>query len=78
VPPRLVKTEADYEAALARVDELTSARPNTPEAKELALWVRLVEGYENRHYPIPLPDPVGTIRCRAATASARQDGTVAI
>jgi HTH-type transcriptional regulator / antitoxin HigA len=62
--PRLVKTEADYEAALARVDELMSARVGTPEADELDLWVHLVEEYENRHHPMPPPDPVEAIRFR--------------
>ncbi|OGV72729.1 MAG: hypothetical protein A3K19_02830 [Lentisphaerae bacterium RIFOXYB12_FULL_65_16] len=64
MPPRPIKTEADYEAALARVDKLMSARPGTPEGDGLVLWVHLVEDYEKRHYPIPLPDAEGTIRYR--------------
>jgi len=62
--PKLVKTEADYEAALARVSQLMSARPGTSEGDELELWAHLVEEYEEEHYPIDLPDPIAAIRFR--------------
>ena len=32
---RPVRTEEDYEAALARIDELMDAEPDTPEGDEL-------------------------------------------
>ena len=56
-----IKTEADYETALAEIEQLFEARPGTPAADRLEILTTLVEGYENHHYPIPLPDPVEAI-----------------
>lgn len=62
--PQVINTEADYEAALARVAELMDAQPESPEEKELALFALLVEQYEQEHFPIAPPDPVETILFR--------------
>jgi HTH-type transcriptional regulator/antitoxin HigA len=56
-----IKTEADYEAALEEVERLFGAKPNTPEADRLEVLTTLIEAYEERHYPIPLPDPIEAI-----------------
>ncbi len=57
-----IKTEKDYEEALAEIERLFDARPGTIEADRLEILTTLVEAYENRHYPIPLPDPVEAIK----------------
>ena len=62
--PKMIKTTAEYEAALARVDALMSAVPGSPEGEELELWVHLVEAYENTRYPIAPPEPIEAIRFR--------------
>lgn len=62
--PRLIKTEADHAEALARIEELFTAAPGTPEGDELDLLVTLVELYEEKAYPIGMPDPVAAIRFR--------------
>lgn len=62
--PRLIKTEADHAAALARIEELFAAAPGTPEGDELDLLVTLVGLYEETAYPIDLPDPIAAIRFR--------------
>jgi HTH-type transcriptional regulator/antitoxin HigA len=62
--PKVIKTTAEYKAALARVDVLMSAAPGTPEADELELWVHLVEAYEDTRYPIAPPEPIEAIRFR--------------
>jgi len=61
---KLIKTEADHEAALERIDQLFDAVPGTPEGDELDLLVHLVEAFEEREHPIGLPDPVEAIRFR--------------
>lgn len=61
---KLLKTEEDYKAALARIDELFDSRPGTPEADEMELLVALVEIYEKEHYPIDSPDPIAAIKFR--------------
>ena len=55
--PKVIKNETDYEADLARIDELMNADPGTPEGDELELLVTLVELYEKQVYPIGRPDP---------------------
>ncbi|MEW6262757.1 MAG: transcriptional regulator [Thermodesulfobacteriota bacterium] len=64
VKPKLIKTEADHQAALARIDELMAAEPETHEADELELLSALVEMYEEKHSPIFLPDPIEAIKFR--------------
>lgn len=57
-----IKTEADYEATLARVESLWGALPDTPEGDELEVLFILVEAYEAKHYPIAPPDPIEAIK----------------
>lgn len=58
---KVIKTETDYEAALERIEELMDAAPGTPEEDELDVLALLVETYENKQYPIEMPDPVEAI-----------------
>ena len=64
VAVRPVRSEEDYEAALARIDELMDAEPSTPEGDELDSLVTRVERYEEDHYPIGPPDAVAAIEFR--------------
>jgi len=59
-----IKTEEDYQKVLSRIDELMGAEPNTPEEDELELLVTLVELYEEKKYPIDMPDPIEAIKFR--------------
>jgi len=59
--PRIIKTEADYEAALAHVAGLMNAVPGSPDERELELFSLLIEQYEKEHFPIPLPDPIDAL-----------------
>jgi HTH-type transcriptional regulator/antitoxin HigA len=54
---RVLKTEEEYEAALARAYALMDAAPGSPEEDELDLLARLIEAYEQLHFPIDPPDP---------------------
>lgn len=47
-----IKNEADYEAALAAIDNLMGAAPDTPEGEKLDVLVTLVEDYEADVWPI--------------------------
>ena len=57
-----IRTEADYKAALDRIETLMDAHENTPEGDLLDVLVTLVEAYERKHYPVDFPDPVAAIR----------------
>jgi len=50
-----IRNDADYEVALARIELLFDAPAGTPESDELNLLARLVEAYEEKHYPISPP-----------------------
>ena len=56
-----IKTEKDYEDALAEIERLFDARPGTADGDRLEILTTLVEAYENQNYAIPLPDPVEAI-----------------
>ncbi len=58
---RPLRTEADYRAALAEIDQLFDAEPETPEDARLEVLLTLVEAYEDAHYPIGMPDPIAMI-----------------
>ena len=58
---RPIKTEADYHAALAEIERLFDAMPNTPDGDRLDILATLVEAYEAQHYEITSPDPIEAI-----------------
>ena len=66
-----VRTEADYQAALARIDELMDAASGSREGAELDVLADLVELYETRHEPMGSPSPVAAIEFRMDQAGLR-------
>ena len=62
---KVIRNEAEYEAALEMVEELMmSAEPGSLEADQLEVLSILVERYEEEHFPVPLPDPIEAIKFR--------------
>ena len=59
-----IKCEADYDAALSRVDYLMDAKLDTAEGDELDILVTLIEKYEGQHHSIDASNPVEAIRFR--------------
>ena len=69
-----IKTEADYDTALAEFDTLMDAKPGTPEGDRLDILVTLVEAYEAKHWQISPPDPIAAIELRMQQKGlSRQD-----
>ena len=63
--PKLIKTEAEHQAALTRIEAIFSAKPGTPEGDELELLATLVDLYEWRKtFPIDLPNPLAALQFR--------------
>jgi HTH-type transcriptional regulator/antitoxin HigA len=56
-----IRTEAEYEAALAEIERLFDAAPHTPAGDRLEVFATLVEAYEEQHYSLPAPDPIEAI-----------------
>ncbi|MDD5716849.1 MAG: DNA-binding protein [Sulfuricurvum sp.] len=59
-----IRTEEDYDKALARIDTLMNADIGTAEGDELDILVTLIEAYEAKYYPMPVCDPVEAIKFR--------------
>ena len=75
---RAIRSEEDYDAALARITELMDALSDAegqidgvddPNRIELDVLADLVELYEERHHPIGYPDPVSAITFRMDQAN---------
>src|SRR5690554_8124612 len=58
---RPIKSEADYDAAMAEIESLMVAEPDTPKGDRLDVLVTLVEAYERQQFPMDLPDAVAAI-----------------
>lgn len=76
--PKVIKTTEEHDQALARIEELFSAKPGTPEGDELELLVLLVETYEAEKFPIELPDPIEAIRFRMEQMNLKQKDLIPI
>lgn len=59
-----IKTKADHEAALSRVEALWDAEPQTVEGDELDVLATLIDAYEASHFPIEEPAPIEAIKFR--------------
>jgi HTH-type transcriptional regulator/antitoxin HigA len=69
--PKVIKTEAEYKATLARIEAIFDAKPGTAKGGELELLLLLVETYEDQTYPIDLPDPIEALRFRMDQAGLK-------
>jgi HTH-type transcriptional regulator/antitoxin HigA len=59
-----IRTEADYENALAEVRALWGAKSGTPKGDRLDVLATLIDAYEEKHHPMDPPDPVEAIKFR--------------
>ncbi len=59
-----IRSEEDYDAALARIESLMDVDTGTDEADELEVLATLVELYEEKYFPIEMPDPIEAIKFR--------------
>lgn len=62
--PKVIKSEEDYQEALAHLSTLMDAPPGSPEEEELEVFAILIEKYEEEQFPIDLPDPIEAIKFR--------------
>jgi HTH-type transcriptional regulator/antitoxin HigA len=61
---RPIKTEQDYDAALARVEFLMDIDRGEADDDELDVLSTLIELYEEKHFPMDAPDPIAAIKFR--------------
>ena len=59
-----IRSEADYEAALAEVAALWGSKAGTLKGDRLDVLATLIDAYENERYPMDPPDPIEAIKFR--------------
>ena len=61
-----IKTEKEYNSYLEWVDEAfdKKIKSNTSEGEKLQVALLLIKDYEDRHYPVPAPDPIAAIKLK--------------
>ncbi len=63
---KTIKTKQEYKTLLAWVDEQFDKKiaPKSEEGEELQIALLLIKSYEDAQYPMPLPDPIETIKLK--------------
>jgi HTH-type transcriptional regulator / antitoxin HigA len=69
---KLIKTEADYQIALIRLEAIFDAKIGTPESDEADILGLMVDEYEKKHYHIEAPDPIEAIKIRMEEMQLKQ------
>lgn len=59
-----IKNETDYKKALERLEVIFDAKKETEEGDELEILSILIDNYENKNFPIEMPDPIAAINFR--------------
>ena len=67
-----IRTKKDLREALARIDQIIDSKQGTPEYDELEVLSTLVEAFEEKHCPVPPPDPVEAIKFRMDQLGLKQ------
>jgi HTH-type transcriptional regulator/antitoxin HigA len=73
-----IKTKADHEAALREIERLWDAEEGTSEGDCLDILTALVEGYEEKHFPMDIPDPIEAIKFRLEQQGADKKALIGI
>lgn len=75
---KLIKSEEDYQLALARLDEIFDAKPGSVESDEADILALLIDEYENKNFPIEAPDPIEAIKIRMEELDLKQKDLVGL
>ncbi len=59
-----IKSRQDYANALKRIQRLMDAKPGSRQEDELDVLATLISAYEDKHFPVTVPDPVEAILFR--------------
>ncbi|HPJ78614.1 MAG TPA: helix-turn-helix domain-containing protein [Prolixibacteraceae bacterium] len=67
-----IRSEADYNFAIKRLEEIFDAPVGTSESDEADILGLLIDEYENTHYYIEAPDPIEAIKIRMEELHLKQ------
>ncbi len=73
-----IRSTADYENALTRMEVIFDAKAGTPEADEAEILIVLIDEFEKKHFPIEAPDPIEAIKIRMEEMNLKQRDLVEI
>ncbi|MEX2566552.1 MAG: helix-turn-helix domain-containing protein [Cyclobacteriaceae bacterium] len=73
---RPIRNEADYKNALERLEFIFDAKKGTEEGDELEILSILIDDYENKNFPIEMPDPISAINFRMEQMGLKQKDLV--
>jgi HTH-type transcriptional regulator / antitoxin HigA len=61
-----IRDEQDYKAALREASAYfdNQPEPGTEDGDRFEILLTLIEAWEAKHYPVPLPDPIEAIKFR--------------
>ncbi|MBK1694077.1 DNA-binding protein [Chromatium weissei] len=71
-----IRNDHDHKMALSRIEQLFNAEQGTPEGDELEVLIVLVDYYEEKTFPIDLPDPIEAIKFRMEQQSLTNEDMV--
>ncbi|QRR01036.1 helix-turn-helix domain-containing protein [Dyadobacter sandarakinus] len=69
---KLIKTEEDYQAALARMEVIFDTPAGSDESDEADVLALIIDAYEQEHYAIDSPDPIEAIKVRMEELHLKQ------
>ncbi len=69
---KLIKSKADYQFALKRLETIFDASIGTAESDEADILGLMIDDYEKKHFPIGAPDPIEAIKIRMEEMALRQ------
>jgi len=67
-----IKSNADYQKALKRLEVIFDAAVGTEESDEADLLGLMIDDYEKKNYPIEAPDPIEAIKIRMEEMQLKQ------
>ena len=73
---KVIRTEAEYSAAMKRFEALLDAPAGQPEYEERDVLAVLIERYEDEHFPVDMPDPVEAVKFRMEQSGLSQKDLV--
>ena len=59
---RPIRTQDEFESAVARIAELMNSAPGSAAEDELDILLTLAQAYEHSHYPVGPTDPVEAVK----------------
>ena len=59
-----IRNKKDYNNARARLEEIFEAKKGSKEGDELEILSILIDDYENKNFPVGMPDPIEAIKFR--------------